>query len=181
MLAFFLALHLTLDTRSASAPLHVARAKHIEFDITLHHAAGEHVDQPVADFENHDPHYFDQRPAPNVQIRVVRISGDHRVEVPFRVFSSGSGGTIDSESQHIEMMIPASDREARLVKMLRCFGAANNDALRRYIEPGIVDSEPGTYEITATYGAKAIASEPLRVIVDDGVDGYQQLCEARRQ
>jgi len=181
MLAFFLALRLTLDARSASTPLHVPRAKHIEFDITLRHAATEHPDEPVADFENHDPHYFDHRPAPNVSIRVVRITGNERVPVAIRVFSSGISGGADSDSQHIEMMIPASDREARLGKMLQCFGATNNDAMRRYIEAGIVDSEPGTYEITASYGANAITSAPLRVIVDDGVDMYQQLCASRRQ
>lgn len=193
ILFFAVALLLTLEPRTPGGVLHVARTQRISFGITLHHSTSDSlVERPEAEFENHQPGYFDQRPGPNVVLRVVRIEGDRRTDVRMRVTGGGSSGSVNTEVQEVEIMIPPADRETRFARMLDCvaealpqkLSASEMAAFGAYVERGIVDNEPGTYDITATYRPKtwpksmpAIASTPLRVMVDDGVDGYQQFCD----
>jgi hypothetical protein len=188
-------LRLTLDPRGSAGVGHVARTAHIEFDVTLHHSeSARDVERPEADFENHDPRYFDHRPGPNVVLTVVRVDGSRRTPVPFRTIYFGGGGTVDTDSQSIAIIIPPADKVARLAKMVDCVAAAmpqRPDARQlaagtaTYVERGIVDNEPGMYEVTASYRATtwgkataSIVSPPLKVTVDDGIDGYQHFCDA---
>jgi hypothetical protein len=150
------------------------------------------VERPETDFENHQPGYFDHRPGPNIELHVLRIEADRRTDVHARVTESGSGGSIGTDVQEVEITIPPADRETRFARMLDCVASAmpqkpsakNMEAFGAYVERAIVDNEPGTYDITASYHPKmwpkskpAVVSAPLRVIVDDGVDGYQQFCD----
>jgi hypothetical protein len=190
MLGLLLAtsLHLTLDVHGDADPIHAKRSVYINFEVTLHRPPSTDAQPPEADFENHQPHYFDQRPGPNVELHAVRIDGTKRIEVPIRVISSGSAGRDDREWQELSIIIPSADREARLSKMVECIGVKGAEGIRSYVERYIVDNEPGTYEITASYHATTwpratppIVSPPLRIIVEDGVDGYQLFCDALRK
>lgn len=200
MNAFFLAvaaasLTLTLDPRvpAKTTLLRIPRSSRIELDLTLHHPAGGiEVERPEADFENRDPRYFDHRPGPNVVLRAVRIDGVARGDVPMHVISSGSGGELTTDTQSLDITVPPVDADARMQRMLDCIGAAMPGGLKgvqregfgAYIKRGIVDNEPGTYELTATYRATAwpratpsLVSPPLRVVIEDGTDGYRVMCD----
>jgi hypothetical protein len=190
-------LSLTLDNDTPrSGALHVARVGRIELRLTLHHPAdASSIERPEPDFENRDPHYFDHRPGPNVELRLIRVDAQRRDDVPIRIISSGSSGTADADSTEISIDIIAANRDAKLEAMIDCMteslpqkpSTKDRAAMRAYFGRGVVDNEPGTYEVTASYrasswgkGSAAVVAPPLRVVIDDGVDGYQKLCDAMK-
>jgi hypothetical protein len=194
-------LRLSLATLRPPGVMHVSRASHIEFDVTVHKplpkpdGSSIEVEPPEADFENRDPRFFENRPGPNVELHVVRVDGNLRTAVPIRIWSSGGGGSIDTDYTSIQIAIIAPDKEAMLQKMVACLIAATGqklsaqdaNGLRKYVENLIIDNPSGTYEITASYRATnwpartpPLVSPPLVVVVDDGVDGYQMFCDRMR-
>jgi hypothetical protein len=177
-------LRLTLDAHKA--PLTVTRNARIEFEVTVHKPPGPQgeVERPEVAARNQMPGYFDHHPGPNVELHVVRVDGTRRVDVPFGTYTSGSGASVDTESTFVSVSIETG-REAQMARLNDCVTAAKLDPkLVGYISESLVDNPPGTYEITATYRATAwgrgvppITSPPLRVVVEDGPNQFQQMCE----
>jgi len=192
-------LRLTLDRHApGDGPMHVSRTTRISIAITLHRPANPprgpmiEAERPEVDVENRSAGYFDKRPGPNVELHAVRIEGNRRVAVPIRIFYSGSGGSQDTNDVEVDIIVPPADSESKLTTMIECMTAAlpkkpglpDLTGLRAYFKPLIVDNDPGTYELTASYRATtwpkqtpAIVSSPMVFVVDDGVDGYQQFCD----
>jgi hypothetical protein len=189
-------LRLTLDIDPTPGVPHAPRTARINFRVVLHlpqptSTPNVEFERPRVDTENRDIRNADHVPGPNVELHAVRVEGTRRTEVPIRVHSSGSGGSSVTDYQFVDITIPSLDGDARFATMLTCLAGVMPSAadpksasgLRSYV----IDSEPGTYEITASYRATTwpkrtpqLVSPSLSIVIDDGIDGYQQFCAVLR-
>jgi hypothetical protein len=126
--------------------------------------AADRIERPEIQALNQAPGYFEARPPANIALSVRRGRGTEQREVPFRVYSSGSGTdlTVSCVSADIDFLEEKEVRLKRAAQFIDWIAASGqegsrsglvvgNGGLAGYFEEQYINNPPGDYEIVARY------------------------------